>query len=159
MFLSQVLDSLVLVAVLFNKLFHDRVFIDIKEVVLQSPGEIINKIHILVSDALHHVAYIVAPASDISLGVLITLDCMLSSLSKLIKFLHRSDVALVNVLHILLADETLKALEGLVLAREEVETATVNVASLTLGNTSAGFSSLDHSLDDLERSWQLLILH
>ena len=84
---------------------------------------------------------------------------MLSALSELIEFLHRGNVALVDILNILFADKALKALECLVLARPEVETAAMDVAAFTLSNTSASLSSLHHRLDDIKRAWQGFILH
>jgi len=124
------LKSVFLTTILSYKVLHQRLRLNIYKILLQLNSELVNKLEELRPDAHNHFPNVVFPHRKIWTCASVFFNSLFGLFPNHIKILKWRDVALVDVLHVLLVDETRKAFKSLLLAGIEVEACSMDITAL-----------------------------
>ena len=94
-------------------------------------SELVDEAQELLSDSHHHIPDIVLPPSKVVDCISVILYGFLGPFAHSIKLLERSNIALINVLHVISVYEARQTLEPLLFTREKVKSTSVDWATLT----------------------------
>ena len=125
----------------------------------QLQSELVDKPQELGPNSHDHISDVVFPSGDVCDCPAAVSDGNLRHVFDLVELFKTGNVALVDILDIVLVDEALLALERLFLARVEVEGAAVDRAPFAqLGRGSRAFR-LNHRLDNVQGVFHSGMLH
>ena len=102
----------------------------------------------MLSDSHHHIPDIVLPPSKVVDCICVILYGFLGPFAHSVELLERSDIALIDVLHVISVNEARQTLEPLLFTREKVKSASVDGAAFTEARRRAVIIwSLHHVFD------------
>ena len=142
----KILQSILLLPVLAQIVFKRLLCLYIYQTFLELASELIDDLNEFDSDAHDHIANVLLPPAQVSLGIPVLFNGLLCLAPDLVELLHRCNVALINVLDVVFVDEAGQTLESLLLGGEEVEPAPVDGAPLPKPTRRSVLPCLHHCL-------------
>ena len=131
MLILEILEAKGLFTILSQEFLKLLLTVYVDQTFLKGVGKFIDDLDELRANAHDHVSNVALPATQVHLRLLILQNGLLCLVANLMEALHRRNVALVDVLDIVLVDEATEALEPLLLRAVKVQTATMDLAALS----------------------------
>ena len=105
MLLLEILQPHLLFFVLPKELFQNLLTINVNECLLELACELVYYLEELRAYAHDHIPYVLLPSAQVILGISVVDYGLFGLAADRVEALHRGDVTLVDVLHIVLIDE------------------------------------------------------
>ena len=105
MLFLKILQSIGLLLVLPKELFEHLLTINVNQSLLELACELVYYLEELLAYAHDHISYVLLPSAQVILGVIVVDYGLFGLAADFVEALHRGDVTLVDVLHVVLIDE------------------------------------------------------